>query len=196
VTIPENGELTLGPLRLEKDRNQQSPTTGPPPNATAQNASADAGAPDTASPDAPKVELTLRSEPSGAAISMDGAPSGRTPRAFLVLANSDVSVRLEYPGYAMLNETVHVAQSPAQEELLRLDRLGPNSKVQKGKVRFAVTPWANVSCGSYDLGATPFADKELPVGVYQCKFTHPEHGTRTERVEVKANSVIKVSVKF
>ena len=71
-----------------------------------------------------------------------------------------------------------------------------SGKVLKGKVRFAVTPWANVSCGSYDLGATPFADKELPVGVYQCKFTHPEHGTRTERVEVKANSVIKVSVKF
>ena len=192
VTIPESGEITLGPLRLEADKNQQRDPAGGDKVA----AQVDGGSAGTEVSEAPKVELTLRSEPSGAAISLDGAPSGRTPRSFLVLANAEVAVRLEYPGYATLNEAVRVGQGPAQEELLRLDRLGPNSKAQKGKVRFAVTPWANVSCGAFDLGATPFADKELPVGVYTCRFTHPEHGTRTERVEVKANSVIKVSVKF
>jgi len=190
VTIPETGELTLGPLRLEADRNQQT-STGPQVAATSAQ-TGDGGTGD----EAPKVELTLRSEPSGAAIFLDGEPAGRTPRTFLLVSSSDVSVRLDYPGYATLNESVHVGKDAAQEELLRLDRLGPNTKVAKGKVRFAVTPWANVSCGPYDLGATPFADKELPVGVYSCKFTHPEHGTRFERVEVKANSVIKVSVKF
>ncbi|HVE81211.1 MAG TPA: PEGA domain-containing protein, partial [Myxococcales bacterium] len=197
VTIPETGEITLGPLRLERDKNQAGATPGPGPGpSSGPVAEADGGPGESAAPDAAKVELSLRSEPSGAAISLDGSPSGRTPRTFLVLAGADVSVRLEYPGYATLSEQVRVGQGPTQEELLRLDRLGPTNKVQKGKVRFAVTPWANVSCGSYDLGATPFADKELPVGVYQCRFTHPEHGTRTERVEVKANSVIKVSVKF
>jgi eukaryotic-like serine/threonine-protein kinase len=192
VTVPETGEMTLGPLRLEPDKNQQPSNTPGPPVVTTGQTGADAGAGD----EALKVELTLRSEPSGAAIFLDGEPAGRTPRTFLLVANSDVSVRLDYPGYATLNESVHVGRDSSQEELLRLDRLGPNTKVAKGKVRFAVTPWANVSCGQYDLGATPFADKELPVGVYSCKFTHPEHGTRIERVEVKANSVIKVSVKF
>ncbi|HYV46189.1 MAG TPA: PEGA domain-containing protein, partial [Myxococcaceae bacterium] len=196
VTIPETGELTLGPLRLDPDKNQQQSSTNPPVAVPTPQAGVDGGSGSGTGDEAPKVELTLRSEPSGAAIFLDGEPAGRTPRTFLLVSSSEVAVRLDYPGYATLNESVHVGKEPSQEELLRLDRLGPNTKVAKGKVRFAVTPWANVSCGAYDLGATPFADKELPVGVYQCKFTHPEHGTRTERVEVKANSVIKVSVKF
>ena len=68
-----------------------------------------------------------------------------------------------------------------------------------GTVRFVVTPvgaWANVSCGSYNFGATPFPDKQLPSGVYDCTFSNPELGTRREKVEVRANDLSKVTVKF
>ena len=188
VTIPDTGQITLKLPPLERDRNQAA---GPP--SAAPGSLADGGAEPA---EVAKVELTLRSEPSGAAIWLDGQASGRTPRAFLVPASTEVSVRLEYPGYATLSEQIRVGPGPSQEELLRLDRLDPSSKGQKGKVRFAVTPWAKVSCGPYDLGPTPLPEKELPVGVYQCRFTHPEHGTKVERVEIKAGSPAKVSVKF
>jgi len=188
VTIPDTGEITLRLPPLVRDRNQIAD-----PSSAVPGSLADGG---TEPADVAKVELTLRSEPSGAAIWLDGQSSGRTPRAFLVPASTDVSVRLEYPGYAGLSEQVHVGTAPGQEELLRLDRLDPSTRGQKGKVRFTVTPWAKVSCGSYDLGPTPLPDKELPVGVYQCRFTHPEHGTKIERVEVKASSLVRVSVKF
>jgi serine/threonine-protein kinase len=67
---------------------------------------------------------------------------------------------------------------------------------RRGTVRFAVTPWAEVSCGGRNLGTTPLRDVSLTVGEYECKFSNPEFGTRTQRVEVKANSHTKVVVKF
>ncbi|WPB81006.1 serine/threonine-protein kinase [Archangium violaceum] len=67
---------------------------------------------------------------------------------------------------------------------------------RRGTVRFAVTPWAEVSCGGRNLGTTPLPDVSLTVGEYECKFSNPEFGTRTQRVEVKANSHTKVVVKF
>jgi serine/threonine-protein kinase len=64
-------------------------------------------------------------------------------------------------------------------------------------VRFAVTPWAEVTCGGRNLGTTPFEAVSLPVGVYQCKFYNPDLGrTLTQKVEVKANGMNKVVVKF
>jgi serine/threonine protein kinase len=190
VTVPEVGQITVGPVKLERDRNQ------PLPPGPAAAASQDAGGAPVDDSAVPKVEVTLSSEPSGAAITIDGQSSGRTPRAFLLPAQSEVTVRMEYPGYAPLTQQIRIGTGLTQEEMLRLDKLGPNVKVAKGRVRFTVTPWASISCGGMELGATPLPEKELPAGVYQCKFTHPEHGTRTERVEVKPNSVAKVSVRF
>jgi hypothetical protein len=68
-----------------------------------------------------------------------------------------------------------------------------------GTVRFTVTPltvWAEVSCNGRVLGSTPFRDVKLPAGMYDCKFSNPELGTRTQRVEVKPNVHNKVVVKF
>ena len=65
-----------------------------------------------------------------------------------------------------------------------------------GTVRFAVTPWAEVTCGGHRLGNTPFPDQRLPAGSYECRFTHPELGTRTQRVEVRANEESRVTLKF
>ena len=65
-----------------------------------------------------------------------------------------------------------------------------------GTVRFAVTPWAEVSCNGRLLGSTPLRDVKLPAGSYDCKFSHPELGTRTQRVEVKPSVHNKVVVKF
>jgi serine/threonine-protein kinase len=73
----------------------------------------------------------------------------------------------------------------------------PGSQSGRGTVRFAVTPWADVSCDGRKLGTTPLPDVSLAVGVYECKFSNPELGTiKTQRVEVKPNSHTRVVVKF
>ena len=63
-------------------------------------------------------------------------------------------------------------------------------------VRFAVTPWAEVTCGERHLGSTPLRDVSFVVGVYECKFSNPELGTQTRRVEVKPDGHTTVVVKF
>ncbi|WP_375766051.1 protein kinase [Archangium gephyra] len=84
---------------------------------------------------------------------------------------------------------------PARTATAAVERTAPHSSRQ-GTVRFAVTPWAEVSCGGRNLGSTPLPDVDFNVGVYECRFSHPEFGTRTQRVEVKPNGHTKVVVKF
>jgi hypothetical protein len=66
---------------------------------------------------------------------------------------------------------------------------------EEGTVRFVVSPWANVSCGGWLVGQTPFEERRLPAGTYECEVSNPELGA-TERVhlEVRANrrSVVRV----
>jgi serine/threonine-protein kinase len=93
--------------------------------------------------------------------------------------------------------------APREEPKLEPERAAPGAvervsaqESRRGTVRFAVTPWAEVSCGGRNLGTTPLPDVALHVGVYECKFSNPEFGLRTQRVEVKANSHTRVVVKF
>jgi hypothetical protein len=68
---------------------------------------------------------------------------------------------------------------------------------EEGTVRFVVTPWANVSCGGWLVGQTPFQEQRLPVGAYECELSNPELGiTERVNVEVRANRRSVVRVKF
>jgi serine/threonine-protein kinase len=126
-------------------------------------------------------------------------------------------VKVSAPQYRALAKKLKVGQGPAQVERLVLEPLlktspspvapikqtrgvePPKPPVEQAKalVRFAVTPWAEVTCGGRNLGTTPFEAVSLPVGVYQCKFYNPDLArTLTQRIEVKATSMNKVVVKF
>ncbi len=70
---------------------------------------------------------------------------------------------------------------------------------RKAMVRFVVKPitvWAEVSCNGTKMGETPFRDVQMTVGTYDCKFSNPDQGTRTRRVEVKPNVPNIVVVQF
>jgi eukaryotic-like serine/threonine-protein kinase len=72
-------------------------------------------------------------------------------------------------------------------------------EVRKSLVRFVVKPvgvWATVSCNGRLLGDTPFGDKELAIGSHECKFSNPELGTRSRRIDVKPNAHNTVVVEF
>jgi tRNA A-37 threonylcarbamoyl transferase component Bud32 len=178
---------------------EPAPVVQPPPPAPAQ------------------VQLTLETEPAQAAIRVDGQERGQGPLVVAVKAEQELEVAVSAPQHRPISRKLKVGAGPAQRERFVLEPLPkpppptpvvvrqpradpppkPAPEPAKAMVRFAVTPWAEVSCGGRNLGTTPFEAVALPVGVYQCRFHNPDLGrTLTQRVEVKATGMNKVVVKF
>jgi serine/threonine protein kinase len=143
-----------------------------------------------------KVSLVLDSNPSGARLSVNGAAQGVTPATVELPARSTAQVRLELAGYRALSRRIRVGSGAQQAESLRLEPLPTPTSRGTGTVAFVVSPWAEVSCGAYKFGDTPFPEKTMAAGSYQCSFTNPKLGTRTRAVEVRPNARIVVAVKF
>jgi serine/threonine protein kinase len=166
-----------------------------------------------------QVELEVQSEPDGARVSMNGRVMGTAPLALVVAPDSEVLLRAELAGHVTVERRVAVGRE-RQKEHLRLERRRTGSSGQAGQgtrppdkdpqvttaqprgvgsVQFVIVPlgsWADVSCGPHDFGTTPFPPRQLPAGTYDCTFSHPELGTKRERVEVKANDLARVTVRF
>ncbi|QRK07749.1 serine/threonine protein kinase [Archangium violaceum] len=190
-----------------------------PRRATATEPTAPEPAPPApARPEPLQVQVTLTAKPAQATLTVDGRPYDKAPVVVSATPGQELNVRAEAPRHQPLTRKVTVGQGPAQEESLVLEPLPEPRReeprpeparpatatverpappeTRRGTVRFAVTPWANVSCGGRDLGSTPLQDVQLVAGVYECRFSNPELGTRTQRVEVKPNSHTRVVVKF
>ncbi len=204
VEVPATGAVTLEPLRLVA-------RAVPPPPVEQRPAA---------------VRLTLEAEPAHAQLVVDGQSRGKAPVELEAKAGQELSVRADAPNFRSLTRKVQVKDAPTQVERLVLEaQAAPPPGVERpkppvterpkpppettrpvvstepaeirlGTVRFAVTPWAEVSCNGRVLGSTPLRDIQLPAGSYDCKFSNPELGTRTQRVEVKPNVHNKVVVKF
>jgi hypothetical protein len=206
VFIPATGEVTLPPFALDGAAATQAapPQEKVPEKPPEQPQSATTHA---TPPDRPprhehhpairaKVSLALSSQPSGARVFVNGQPSGVTPATVVLPARSSAQVRLELAGYRALSRRIRVGAGPEQEESLRLEPVPAPQARGSGTVAFVVLPWAEVSCGSYKFGDTPFSDKVMNAGTYQCTFTNPTLGTRRRTVEVRPNARTVVTVKF
>lgn len=68
--------------------------------------------------------------------------------------------------------------------------------VKKGKVVFAVKPWAVVYLGNKKLGTTPMSPVSLFEGTYTLRLVNPDKGEKTVKVEVKAGKTAKVVESF
>ena len=185
----------------------QAPRTETPP------------APPSLPPEPTRVQLTLKVAPGAGRLTVDGKAYGAAPVVVSALPGQELTVLAEAPRHRALTRKVTVGEASTQETLLTLEPLAESSppvvhkrdpvehpptvverpqgaQTGRGTVRFAVTPWAEVSCGGRNLGSTPLPDVALVAGVYECKFSNPEMGTRTQRVEVKPNTHTRVVVKF
>ncbi|MFZ5471255.1 MAG: serine/threonine protein kinase [Myxococcota bacterium] len=172
---------------------------GPAVSAVAQSRSpvSDAGSPsrlDSGEAASAAVHLTVQTDPVGAQVLIDGVARGRSPLRLDAAPHREVVVGAELAGYRDLERRVLVGDGP-MEIVLTLEKKKESSKPM-GTVRFVVTPWAEVLCGSIPLGQTPFRERHLPAGEYECRFTHPELGTMTQKVVVRANQTQVVKVKF
>jgi hypothetical protein len=83
--------------------------------------------------------------------------------------------------------SVHSVEiSPGETHSLTLD--------PRGTVNLNATPWAEVWVGGKKLGDTPLASLQLPLGMQEIVFRHPEFGERRVIVPVKGNAPAALSV--
>jgi hypothetical protein len=64
----------------------------------------------------------------------------------------------------------------------------------KGLLNVNARPWADVLIDGVMAGQTPLSGLPLAIGPHQVTFRHPQFGERTERVDVTARGVNRVSV--
>jgi hypothetical protein len=65
----------------------------------------------------------------------------------------------------------------------------------KGRASFNASPWAEVWVEGKKIGDTPLT-YELPLGVHNIVFKHPDFGERKQTATVRATDTAPVSVDF
>jgi serine/threonine protein kinase len=189
IDIPATGELRLPIVRLERE---PAPVTPPAPEQTVSAPEHHASAPK-------KIAFTVKSEPPGATVFVDGQQIGTAPATVTLESRHTAAVRVELAGFRATERRVRVRQSD-QEELIRLESASapPSHATGTGNVTFVLPlgQWANVSCNNVDFGQTPFPPKDLSAGTYKCKFSNPDMGTKTRTVEVHPGDKQVVKVDF
>jgi hypothetical protein len=130
---------------------------------------------------------------------VDGQQQGASP---VVVAGREVAVRVDAPPNQPLMRAVKVGQETLQVEHFVLEPPPRAETVQRdgrtARVKFAVQPWAQVTCDGKLLGETPFDAVELGVGSHECRFFNPElEKAHTLDIKVKAIdlNVVKVQLK-
>lgn len=162
-------------------------------------------------PQPARIPLTLLTEPANARVEVNGRSLGQSPVETSALVGEELEVKVEASRYSTLSRKVLVGEGPKQVERLVLEPIPgahrreeskpepSRTEVRTALVRFVVKPtsvWADVHCNGEYVGQTPFQDKRMPVGSYECRFSNPDRGTRSRRVDVKPNSSTKVVVDF
>jgi hypothetical protein len=66
----------------------------------------------------------------------------------------------------------------------------------RGAVNFNASPWAEVWIDGRKVGDTPIANLQLPLGIREVTFRHPQFGERRMPVTVKGDSASAVTVDF
>jgi hypothetical protein len=94
----------------------------------------------------------------------------------LTLTNRDL-------GYRSV-ETVDI--EPGEVRSISLD--------PRGTVNLNASPWAEVWIDGKKAGDTPLAGLQLPLGLQELTFRHPQFGERKVTVTVKGNAPVALSV--
>ena len=128
------------------------------------------------------AQLTLTSEPSGAAVSLDGRLAGKTPLGGLSLRPGAVRIELALDGYQLFTRTEQLV-SGGQQRDYKLEKAAP----QKVTVVIKSDPEdAEVMEGDVVLGRTPYV-WQAPVGQHKLTFTLAGYRDASETVVAAAD---------
>jgi len=120
-------------------------------------------------------------------VAVNGRSIGTTERERVMLAAGRHILTLTNKelGYKTM-QTVQV--EPGEVRSITLDPRGP--------VSFNASPWAEVWLDGKKLGDTPLANVQVPIGIQEFVFRHPDHGERKVTATIRANGSEPVSVDF
>ena len=120
-------------------------------------------------------------------VSEDGKVIGTTEESRLMLppGKHDLTLVNRELGYRA-SRTVEI--EPGEVRSITLDPRGPAS--------FNASPWAEVFIDGRKVGDTPIANLQLPLGIREVTFRHPQYGERRMPVTVKGDSAAAISIDF
>jgi hypothetical protein len=114
-----------------------------------------------------------------------GQSIGTTEEARLMLppGRHELTLSNKELGYSTV-QTVEI--EPGEVRSLTLD--------PRGSVNVNAIPWAEVWIDGRKVGDTPIANLQLPLGIRDIVFKHPQFGERRTTVTVKANPPAAITV--
>ncbi len=68
--------------------------------------------------------------------------------------------------------------------------------VPNGTVSLNALPWANVWVDGREIGTTPIANIDLPIGSHDILWRHPQLGERRQTVTVTAKTPLRLVMDF
>jgi len=144
-------------------------------------------------PDNPGV-LRIASDPPGAAITLNGEPSGTTPVDLGNLAVGIYEVKLELKGYAsQVRSVVLTTQEPQQDVAFSLARAQPAT----GSVDILSTPFgAAVKLDGSPAGETPLTGHRLRPGTHRVEITIEGHQPWSDEVSIEPGKRARVDVQL
>jgi PEGA domain len=105
------------------------------------------------------------------------------PRILLSPGKHDLTLVNRELGYTSA-QTVEI--EPGEVKSISID--------PRGHVNLNASPWAEVWIDGRKVGDTPIANLQLPLGVREVTFRHPQFGERRVTVTVKGNAAAAISI--
>ena len=135
--------------------------------------------------------LEILSEPSGAAVMLNGEPAGRTPLTLADLPTGDHRATLRLDGYDDATMTLFV--EPGKTTQAR-QILAP----AQGTLRILAKPWGSIYIDGvlHEEEASVWYTVRLPVGEHRVRVTHPTLGKWEQVVRVPAGDPREVVIDF
>jgi len=179
----------------------------PPPKAVAV-AALEPPAPKEVPRPASQQVLIIDTLPTGAELTVDGAPHGTAPQTLENLPLGTVTVEATLDGYApgkrqvtleRMGERVRVeiALTALPKKALLAAKKTPVAKAAPGKLSLKTTPWTQVFLGKKKLGDTPLVNVTLPAGTQQLRLVAPDTGAKLDiEVEIKSGETTVKKLKL
>jgi hypothetical protein len=141
-------------------------------------------------------ELLVRTEPLGAAVTVDGNYVGRSPVSVPDLAPGPLGGGVQGGSGTQSGRVcceggrgAALAVQVSAGQTLTLKPTWP-----RGAMAINAIPWAEVFVDNTRVGETPIGNFAVPIGAHEVIFRHPELGERRMSVTVSVGEPVKVGV--
>jgi serine/threonine protein kinase len=152
--------------------------------------------------------LTVRSTPSGAAVTINGRVRGRTPLTMEKLPFRSYSVSVAQPGFLPARDSVSLtAAAPSRTVTMQLERRAAPARTPAAPARAtreaaagpgslfidSLPKGARVFVDGKPFGVTPVRVPDLPSGAHVVRLELPDHRPWTTTARVRAGAQERVS---